>query len=113
MNIIMKNGSSVTIDGKTFTGNCVSVVNGKVTIDGKTQEGELVGDINIVVNGDVESIDNSSGTVTAHSVGDISTGSGDVECDAVSGSIRTGSGDVSCGKVGGRIKTGSGDVYHR
>ena len=113
MNINMSGTGSVTIDGKKFTGNSFQVKNGKVIIDGKTQDGELVGDINVTVHGDVELLENGSGNVKAENVGEINTGSGDVECAYVSGSIRTGSGDVECGKVNGSIRTGSGDVSHR
>ena len=112
MNINMNNGR-VVIDGKEFKGNNVVIRNGKVIVDGKTQDGELTGDVNVVVHGDVQSLENHAGNVTAQNVGEVSTGSGDVRCGNVSGSIRTGSGDVSCGNVGGNIRTGSGDVMHR
>ena len=108
----MRGSGSVTIDGKTFTGNNVTIVNGRVIVDGKTQDGELVGPITVTVNGDVESLENHAGNVTANNVGEISTGSGDVKCLDVSGSIRTGSGDIICGAVNGNIRTGSGDVNH-
>jgi hypothetical protein len=113
MNINMSGNGSVTIDGKSFKGNNIKIVNGKVIVDGKTQDGELVGDINVTVHGDVELLENGSGNVTAQNIGEANTGSGDIDCGSVSGSIRTGSGDVTCGKVGGSIRTGSGDVSHR
>jgi hypothetical protein len=109
MKINMK-GGSVTIGGRIFKGRDISINNGKVTIDGKDQYGDLVGDINIEVHGDVESIENSSGQVTAVKVGSISTASGDVECGDVSGSVSTMSGDVGCGFVSGSVSTMSGDI---
>jgi hypothetical protein len=109
MQINMKNGR-VVIDGKEFRGNNVSIINGKVTVDGIKQDGELVGDINIVVHGDVERIENSSGVVKANNVGNIKTQSGDVECSAVSGSVQTMSGDVTCGDIKGSVSTMSGDI---
>ena len=113
MNINMSGSGRVVIDGKEFSGSNISINGNKVTVDGKVQDGDLIGDINIVVHGDVNIIENRSGNVTAQNVGEINTGSGDVECAAVSGSIRTGSGDVECGAVSGSIRTGSGDVNHR
>lgn len=112
MNLNMINGR-IVIDGREFRGNSVAISNGKVTVDGVVQDGELSGPINVTVHGDVQSLENHAGNVTAQNVGEISTGSGDVKCGNVSGSIRTGSGDVECGTVGGNIRTGSGDVSHR
>ena len=112
MKISMNNGR-VEIDGKSFVGQNIQISGNKVLVDGKAQAGELVGDIIVTVHGDVQSIDDVVGKVTANNVGEISTGSGDINCGAVSGGIRTGSGDVHCGTVEGNIKTGSGDVYHR
>ena len=113
MNIKMTGNGRVVVDGREFVGNNVSIKNGKVIVDGKTQDGELVGDINVTVHGDVQLLVSGSGSVTAESVGEISTGSGDVNCANVAGSIRTGSGDVDCSHVGGSVRTGSGDVNHR
>lgn len=59
-----------------------------------------------------EIIESYGGNVTAETVGEISSGSGDVRCGSVSGSVKTGSGDVTCKSVNGMIRTGSGDVYH-
>ena len=109
----MSGSGRVVIDGKEFKGSNIRISNNKVTVDGVAQGGELVGDINVTVHGNVNILENGSGNVKAENVGEISTGSGDVECAAVSGSIRTGSGDVECGAVGGSIRTGSGDVSHR
>lgn len=109
----MSGNGKVTVDGVTFTGKSVSIVNGKVVVDGKTQEGSLTGPITVTVDGDVQSLKNHSGNVTCNNAGDVSTGSGDVSCGNISGSVRTGSGDVDCGSVGGNIRTGSGDVCHK
>lgn len=109
MRINMRN-NRINIDGRTFTGKNVQISNGKVTIDGVTQDGELVGDINITVEGDVDKIENTCGTVKANKVGTIKTQSGDVECGDVSGSVSTMSGDVDCSNIGGSVSTMSGDV---
>jgi len=103
----------VVVDGREFRGSNISITNGKVTVDGVVQDGDLTGPINVTIHGDVQSLENNSGNVTAQNVGEISAGSGDIKCGNVSGSVRTGSGDIECGNVGGSIKTGSGDVRHR
>ena len=102
--------SSVNIDGRSFSGKNVSIVNGKVTIDGVLQDGELTGDVNITVHGDVEKLENSCGEVRADSIGSVKTQSGDVVCGDVSGSVTTMSGDVNCNSIHGNCSTMSGDI---
>ncbi len=109
MNLSMKNGK-ITIDGKSFVGSNIQINGNKVIVDGVAQDGELVGDINITVNGDVESIENTSGTVSASNIGSVKTVSGDVYCADVSGDVRTVSGDVRSGKIAGKVNTVSGDI---
>lgn len=112
MQVTMKNGQ-ISINGQLVSGKNVSISGKKVTIDGVVQGTDLSGDVHVVIHGDVDQLTNESGTVTAQNVGDISTLSGDVRCNDVSGSINTMSGDVTCGHVAGSIKTMSGDVSHR
>ncbi len=113
MRLKIKSNSRVTIDGKTFTGRSVSIVNGKVTVDGQVQAGELIDEVNIVVHGDVQSLENSVGTVTAQNVNSIQTQAGDVKCADVAGSVSTVSGNVVCGRIGGSTSIMSGDISHR
>lgn len=124
---------SITINGKTYNGNSVSIVNGRVYIDGKESlPGEEGKEINIVVTGNIENLEvdacqkilvtgnvgkvkTVSGDVDVNGniTGDVQTTSGDIECEKIDGSIQTTSGDVSCGNVGGSVKTLSGDIKHR
>lgn len=115
MNLNLKGSrTQVTIDGRTFTGRSVSIINGKVIVDGKEQDGQLVGPVSVTVNGDVEVLDNPTGTVSVTgSVGAVKTMSGDVHCKDVSGSVSTMSGDVTCGTIGGSASTMSGDINRR
>jgi hypothetical protein len=111
---IKTGGSTVTIDGRTFSGNSISIVNDRVIIDGVEQDGALVGPISITVNGNAESVETVSGSVeVSGSVGRIKTMSGDVECGDVHGDVGTMSGDVTCGAISGNVKTMSGDISHR
>lgn len=104
-------GSSVTIDGRTFTGRNISINGDKVVVDGVEQSGSLVGPVSVTVNGDADSIETGSGTVTiTGSAGRVETMSGDVHCGAVSGDVETMSGDVTCGPITGSVKTMSGDI---
>lgn len=109
MNLLMKNGK-IVIDGKTFAGSNIQINGNKVIVDGVTQDGELVGDINITVNGDVESIENTNGMVSANNVGSVRTTNGDVTCVDVSGDVSTTNGDVRASKIIGRVSTVNGDI---
>lgn len=111
---IRTGGSSVTIDGRTFTGSSISIQGDRVIVDGVEQEGSLCGPITVTVNGNADSIETASGkVVVSGSAGRVKTMSGDVECGAVTGDVGTMSGDVTCGPVAGGVKTMSGDIRHR
>lgn len=99
MRINFISGGSITINGKSYKGNNVSVINGVVVIDGKQQEG-VVGHINnVTINGNCGEIANESGDITV--------------AGYVNGDCSTGSGDIKTGEVKGSVRTGSGDVYHK
>lgn len=107
-------GSSITIDGRTFTGRSVSIVGDKVVIDGVEQKGTLVGPISVTVNGNAESVETGSGKVeVAGYTGRVKTMSGDVHCGDVQGDVGTMSGDITCGAIAGAAKTMSGDIIGR
>jgi hypothetical protein len=113
MNINMSsNNSVVLIGGKKYEGKNIQINGDQVIIDGKTQEDSLVGNINVVVHGNIESLEHNSGNITAENIETLNTISGDVECGNVSGNIKTVSGDVECGNVSGNVKTVSGDIEH-
>lgn len=110
----MNTGGSITINGKTYNGNRIVVTNGHVVIDGvdATPDAKVV---NIVVNGDIQSI-NADSCQSIHvngNVGEVSSQSGDIQCGNVNGSVQTMSGDIKCGHVSGNAKTMSGDILPR
>lgn len=115
-NCQINGSSSTTINGKTYKGNNISINGNKVTIDGVLQTDELGTTITVVVQGNCESIESSSGDITVEgSCRDINTASGDVKVlGDVNGDISTMSGDVDIkGSHSGKIKTMSGDVSYR
>ena len=114
MQITMKDGS-IVINGKSYTGNNISIVSDKVIVDGKEQGGSLTGPITVSVAGDCAWIELGSGNISiaGRCRGDVKTGSGDVKCGDVGGDVQTGSGDVSCGSVTGSVRTGSGDILRK
>ena len=82
MNVSLRGGASITINGETYTGNSISINGNKVVIDGEKQEQILVGDIQVTIDGDVDKLETISGDVVVHGdVGRLQTTSGDVQCD--------------------------------
>lgn len=104
--------SSVTVNGRTYSGRTVEVNDGCVRVDG-----EVVADhatqprIEVTLNGDVETLETAAGDVTVQgSAGSVTTKSGDVRCGAVAGYVTTTSGDVNCRSIAGPVSTVSGDI---
>lgn len=110
---------SVNINGVHISdcaGRNIIVSNNRVIVDGTDITDRIDKDVkNIVINiaGDVESLKvDRCGTISVTgNAKTISTVSGDIECNEVSGNINTTSGDLKIrGSVGGSINTVSGDV---
>lgn len=130
MSMVAKN-TSVTINNQTMSFSEMVIKQTSdggtvVMIDGVPAIGDDV-EINIEVNGDVESITLGSGSIrcinvtngvktvsgdvyTENVYGNVTTTSGDVKCNDVAGNISTVSGDVQLKNVGGNVSTISGDI---
>ena len=105
--------SVVTINGQSFSGSNISMINGKLMIDGKPQDTkELEHVINIEIHGDVKDIQNENGSITARDVGSVNTSNGKVICGNVTGNVTTSNGKVNCGDVGGSVHTSNGSIHH-
>lgn len=104
--------SQIVINGRTYVGQSVSINNNKIVIDGKVTVNEESKEINIYIEGNVDSlnVDTCTKVMVNGFVNSLSTMSGDVECGNVNQSVKTQSGDVECGNVGGDISTQSGDI---
>lgn len=113
MNIKMRGGSSVTIDGRTFSGSSISITGNKVIVDGVAQDGELVGDITVTVNGDCDTVENSNGNVEIKgSAGSVRTSNGRITCGNVTGDVTSSNGTITCGAVSGSVRTSNGNIRH-
>lgn len=112
------NESQITINGKTFRGNNVSVVNGKVTVDGKEMEMPDTKNIHIFIEGDVGTLNIDCGDVgyLTSQQGDVKVGGdvngtatlnmGDLECIDVSVDM----GNVKTSTIHGSVKTKMGNI---
>jgi len=104
----------ININGVSYHGNNVTIINGKVLIDGKDQTPNEK-EINITVHANIDTlkVDVCQTVRVAGQVGSVSTVSGDIKIAGdVDGSVSTISGDVECGNVAGSVSTVSGDVSH-
>jgi hypothetical protein len=94
-----------TIDGRTFTGNRVDIVNGRVTIDGVVCEDTLSGRVEIhILEGVLGELKTNASVNCGTVEGNIDAG-GSVNCGNVGGSVDAG-GSVNCGNVSGNIDAG-------
>lgn len=110
------NKSSVTINGKTYVGNNITVnSNGQVIIDGKEAGQCDDRQIHIEVVGDVERVETSSGNVTVTgNCGKVKASSGNIKIGGnVSGDVDATSGSISVGgSVSGSCSVTSGVIKH-
>jgi len=102
--------ATITIDGKTFTGRSVTIINGRVTIDGQLQDGTLQGVVEIRITEGVLHDLHTDASVVCGEVGGSVTAGGSVNADDVLGSVTAG-GSVNCDAVGGSVMAG-GSVMH-
>lgn len=105
----------IKINGKSYNGKSITIVNGNISIDGSSLEMDEK-NIKIEVKGDIEKlvVDKCDTVEINGKVGNVSTMSGDVKIKGnVQGNIKTMSGDVDCGTVGGNISTMSGDIDYK
>lgn len=105
----------IVINGVSYHGKSVSVINGKVIIDGVEQPSTSKNDkkISISIEGNIDSlsVDECESLIQTGSVKDLHILSGDVRVNGDVGSISSTSGDVEVsGNINGPVSTMSGDV---
>lgn len=118
-NTNLESGSSVTINGKTYKGKNVSIINGTVFIDGVKQEDSKIKSttINVVVNGNTKNVE-AGGAITVNGEvdGKLDAGSSIKVTGNVKGNLDAGSSIKVDGDVKGKLDAGSsitikGDHY--
>lgn len=100
---------TVTMNGKTYSGNNISIINGVVTIDGKIVEDcDLPENVfKIKIEGSVENIFTDKSVECNMVSGNITAG-GSVACDSIKGYVES-VGSVNCEDIGGDVNS-SGSV---
>jgi len=97
--------ATINIDGRTFSGNSISIVGGVVKVDGKVQDGVLSGVVEIrIVEGVLGNLTTDSSVVCGAVQGNVAAG-GSVTAERVSGNISAG-GSVDCVVAGKAINAG-------
>lgn len=100
-----KSMANFTINGTTFSGDNITITNGRVTIDGVTQEQSLSGVVQIKITDGIIGELHSDASVQCGDVrGNVCAG-GSVNCDNVGGNVNAG-GSINCDNVAGSITAG-------
>ena len=110
---IFGNKGTININGSSYSGSNVSIVNGIVTVDGVIQKQKIGHLVNVTIAGDVERVENTAGDVfiRGNVTGNVKTVSGSVECVDIGNDVQTISGNViASGSINGNVKTISGDI---
>ena len=98
--------AKITIDGRTFSGNSMSIRDGVVIVDGVRQDGIVHGVVEVrVVEGSLGSLETDASVTCGDIQGDVSAG-GSVTCKDVSGKIEAGGSVRAAGRAGGAINAG-------
>ncbi|HET6607447.1 MAG TPA: hypothetical protein VFG62_12285 [Rhodopila sp.] len=101
--------ATIIIDGATYSGSTVSIVNGRVTIDGVPKDTNLSGLVEIrVTEGVLGELSSDAAVFCGEVRGSVRAG-GSVHCNNVGGNVNAG-GSVNCDNVGGGVKAG-GSVH--
>ena len=112
----LKGTNVITINGKSYTGNNITVVNDEVYIDDVKQDVIESKIINIIINGDVDNVSTVSGDIVikGNARNTVTSTSGDIEiCGNVEGSVNTVSGDVAAKTISGGVSSVSGNINHK
>lgn len=107
--------SMIRLNGKTYNGNNMTIINGKIILDGKEVkdfEDEKV--INIVIEG------NYSGDLNVDSCnfikvrgdvkGNIKSTNGKIECKNVEGDVEATNGNINCENIGHNVSNMNGNI---
>jgi len=106
------NNGSIEVNGTSYSGSNISINNGEVVVDGKTMEQKLTGVVHVTVIGDIETLNNENGNVTANLIKNVTTTNGNIKADVIEGTVSTVNGDVSSLKIAGNVSSVNGDINY-
>lgn len=110
----IKNGT-ISLNGQQVAGRNIVINGDVVTVDGVIQNDVETQQLTIEIHGDVERVETDYGDVSAQNItGKVKTMSGDVTVSGeISGDVKTMSGDVKASAIRGDVSTMSGDITER
>jgi len=91
----------ISINGKVYHGNNISISDNEIVIDGVTMENTS---LEVTIIGDVENLKVDGSCTVKGNVGNASSG-GSMKCENISGNANSG-GSMKCGDVGGNANSG-------
>lgn len=107
----------ITVNGKTYKGNSISVLNDRVFIDGKEVDDKGNSKtINIKVEGNIDTleVDYCDELDIKGNCKNVTSKNGNIGIKGdVDGDITSKNGDIICRNVTGSVETKNGDIYHK
>ena len=105
----------IKINGKSYQGNNVSIINNKVYIDGVLQNDSVDSNskqIYITIEGNIEKleVDNCDEIKVNGDVNVLDTKNGNVVCKNVHGDVTSKNGNIVCTQINGNVETKNGNV---
>lgn len=96
--LTVQGATSVTVNGRTYQGNNIVVLDGSVFIDGELVDSTQAqaGVFNVTVYGNPTKVETVNGDITVHGdVTNVETVNGDISAKTISGSVHTVNGDIN------------------
>lgn len=91
--------AKIVIDGKSFEGDFISIVNEEVFIDGKPSDGNKYKSIKVIVNGNLKSLDCTSAEINGDVLGNVDATN--LTCRAIGGDVDAT--NVTCDYIEGDV----------
>lgn len=104
--------SKVVINGQSYFGSNINIINGKVMVDG-TELSDLrtEPEINIIVDGNVEKLSSENGNIICKDAGEVHNKNGNISAQEVIGPVTNKNGDiVVSGSIHGDVTNKNGDI---
>ncbi len=100
MNWSFSKKSSVTINGKNFSGNNLTIINGKVILDNVEIHSQSPNNLTIKIEGDLANLNSDAPVVVEGNVHGYVTVDGPVTCGDIGGNVRV-EGPLTCENING------------
>ena len=109
--IRIQSGGQTIINGRSYSGNNITIKNGEVYVDGVRQADLPEGEREVIVSGDVVSVTSDTGNITVHGgAGSVSSTNGSVKCGDVAGSVTSVNGNITASTIMGNASSVNGNV---